>query len=217
MPVNKNWGILTGEKGDIMEKIILASGSPRRKELLARTGVPFSVVVSEGEEKADTENPAEKVKKLSLNKALEVAAKLKNATEPKLIIGADTVVSFQQRILGKPRDEEDAFCTLSRLQGQIHQVYTGVTLLIRKNGEWNTHTFFEKTDVEFYPVSKEEIIEYIKSGEPMDKAGSYGIQGKFGMYVKSICGDYNNVVGLPIGRLVYELKQLEIDLRGMKK
>ena len=200
-----------------MEKIVLASGSPRRKELLARTGADFSVVVSDGEEKTSLTDPAETVEKLSRDKALAVAARLQSESEPQLIIGADTVVAFDGKILGKPADEEDALNTLLKLQGKSHQVYTGVTLLIKNNDIWKPYTFSEKTDVEFYPVSREELLEYISTGEPMDKAGSYGIQGKFGIYVKGIRGDYNNVVGLPVGRLVYELKKLKIDIRGISK
>ena len=200
-----------------MEKIVLASGSPRRKELLARTGVDFSIVVSEGEENTKLTDPAEAVEALSRDKALTVAAKLGMEKDPSLIIGADTVVAFEGRILGKPVDEQDALHTLLQLQGKSHQVYTGVTILVKSDDTWQAHTFSEKTDVHFYPVSREEILEYIGTGEPMDKAGSYGIQGTFGIYVKGICGDYNNVVGLPVGRLVYELKKLGIDIRRMKK
>ena len=200
-----------------MEIIVLASGSPRRKELLAKTGLKFSVVVSGGEEKAETSDPAETVEKLSLDKASAVADLLQAEKEPQLIIGADTVVACDGEILGKPSDREDAFRMLWKLQGQTHQVYTGVTLLLKKKHTWQAHTFSEKTDVQFYPVSREELLAYIETGEPMDKAGSYGIQGGFGIYVKGVCGDYNNVVGLPVGRLVYELKKLGIDIRGIKK
>ena len=200
-----------------MEKIVLASGSPRRKELLARTGVDFSVVVSDGEEKTELTDPAGTVEQLSLDKALAVAKKLEGEKTPCLIIGADTVVAFEGEILGKPADEADAMHTLLKLQGKAHQVYTGVTLLVKEQDGWKPHTFSEKTDVEFYPVSEKELQDYIRTGEPMDKAGSYGIQGTFGIYVKGICGDYNNVVGLPVGRLVYELKKMGIDIRGMKK
>ena len=200
-----------------MEIIVLASGSPRRKELLAKTGLKFSVVVSGGEEKAETSDPAETVEKLSLDKASAVADLLQAEKEPQLIIGADTVVACDGEILGKPSDREDAFRMLWKLQGQTHQVYTGVTLLLKKKHTWQAHTFSEKTDVQFYPVSREELLAYIETGEPMDKAGSYGIQGGFGIYVKGICGDYNKVVGLPVGRLVYELKKLGIDIRGMRK
>ena len=161
-----------------MEKIVLASGSPRRKELLARTGVVFSVVVSNGEENTNLTDPAETVEKLSQDKAISVADRLENESEPCLIIGADTVVAFEGKILGKPSDEEDALDTLLKLQGKSHQVYTGVTLLVKEQGIWKPYTFSERTDVEFYPVSREELLEYIKTGEPMDKAGSYGIQGR---------------------------------------
>ena len=200
-----------------MEINVLDSVSPRRKELLAKTGLKFSVVVSGGEEKAETSDPAETVEKLSLDKASAVADLLQAEKEPQLIIGADTVVACDGEILGKPSDREDAFRMLWKLQGQTHQVYTGVTLLLKKKHTWQAHTFSEKTDVQFYPVSREELLAYIETGEPMDKAGSYGIQGGFGIYVKGICGDYNNVVGLPVGRLVYELKKLGIDIRGIKK
>ena len=192
-----------------MEKIVLASGSPRRKELLARTGMKFSVVVSDGEEKTDLTDPAQAVEQLSQDKAFAVAKMLEGQQEVSLIIGADTVVAFKGEILGKPADEGDALQTLLKLQGKAHQVYTGVTLLVKEQGRWKPYTFSEKTDVEFYPVSREELLAYIETGEPMDKAGSYGIQGSFGIYVKGICGDYNNVVGLPVGRLVYELKNLK--------
>ena len=175
-----------------MEIIVLASGSPRRKELLAKTGLKFSVVVSGGEEKAETSDPAETVEKLSLDKASAVADLLQAEKEPQLIIGADTVVACDGEILGKPSDREDAFRMLWKLQGQTHQVYTGVTLLLKKKHTWQAHTFSEKTDVQFYPVSREELLAYIETGEPMDKAGSYGIQGGFGIYVKGICGVYNN-------------------------
>ena len=177
----------------------------------------FSVVVSNGEENTNLTDPAETVEKLSQDKAISVADRLENESEPCLIIGADTVVAFEGKILGKPSDEEDALDTLLKLQGKSHQVYTGVTLLVKEQGIWKPYTFSERTDVEFYPVSREELLEYIKTGEPMDKAGSYGIQGKFGIYVKGICGDYNNVVGLPVGRLVYELKKMKINIRGMRK
>ena len=205
-----------------MEIIVLASGSPRRKELLAKTGLiqdaeRKAAEQKAGEEKAETSDPAETVEKLSLDKASAVADLLQAEKEPQLIIGADTVVACDGEILGKPSDREDAFRMLWKLQGQTHQVYTGVTLLLKKKHTWQAHTFSEKTDVQFYPVSREELLAYIETGEPMDKAGSYGIQGGFGIYVKGICGDYNNVVGLPVGRLVYELKKLGIDIRGIKK
>ena len=188
-----------------MEKIVLASGSPRRKELLARTGVVFSVVVSNGEEKTNLTDPAETVEKLSLDKAISVAARLENESEPCLIIGADTVVAFEGKILGKPSDEEDALDTLLKLQGKSHQVYTGVTLIeVCADGSLREKSFYEETNVHVCQMTKDEIASYVATGEPLDKAGAYGIQGTFSIYVSGIEGDYFNVVGLPVSRLYHE-------------
>lgn len=197
-----------------MSKIILASASPRRKELLAKAGISFTVIPAAGEEKRTSENPGEAVQQLARDKAEWVAQSLAECEEGTLVIGSDTIVVFENRILGKPKDRRDAAETLEKLQGNTHQVYTGVTVLERKADKWVEHTFFESTDVTFYPVSREEIQDYIATGEPMDKAGSYGIQGLFGIYVKGICGDYNNVVGLPVARLFHEMKKSGINLRG---
>lgn len=197
-----------------MSKIILASASPRRKELLAKAGISFTVIPAAGEEKRTSEDPGEAVQQLARDKAEWVAQSLAECEEGTLVIGSDTIVVFENQILGKPKDRRDAAETLEKLQGNTHQVYTGVTVLERKAGKWVEHTFFESTDVTFYPVSREEIQDYIATGEPMDKAGSYGIQGLFGIYVKGICGDYNNVVGLPVARLFHEMKKSGINLRG---
>ena len=197
-----------------MSKIILASASPRRKDLLAKAGISFTVIPAAGEEKRTSEDPGEAVQQLARDKAEWVAQSLAECEEGTLVIGSDTIVVFENRILGKPKDRRDAAETLEKLQGNTHQVYTGVTVLERKAGKWVEHTFFESTDVTFYPVSREEIQDYIATGEPMDKAGSYGIQGLFGIYVKGICGDYNNVVGLPVARLFHEMKKSGINLRG---
>ena len=197
-----------------MSKIILASASPRRKELLAKAGISFTVIPAAGEEKRTSEDPGEAVQQLARDKAEWVAQSLAECEEGTLVIGSDTIVVFENRILGKPKDRRDAAETLEKLQGNTHQVYTGVTVLERKAGKWVEHTFFESTDVTLYPVSREEIQDYIATGEPMDKAGSYGIQGLFGIYVKGICGDYNNVVGLPVARLFHEMKKSGINLRG---
>lgn len=197
-----------------MSKIILASASPRRKELLAKAGISFTVIPAAGEEKRTSEDPGEAVQQLARDKAEWVAQSMAECEEGTLVIGSDTIVVFENRILGKPKDRRDAAETLEKLQGNTHQVYTGVSVLERKAGKWVEHTFFESTDVTFYPVSREEIQDYIATGEPMDKAGSYGIQGLFGIYVKGICGDYNNVVGLPVARLFHEMKKSGINLRG---
>ncbi len=197
-----------------MRKIILASASPRRSELLKKAGVSFSVIPAGGEEEITAPMPEEAVMELAQQKAICVGNTLKNPEEGTLVIGADTVVVYENKILGKPLDKEDAIAVLTRLQGNIHQVYTGVSVLERKNDVWEPHTFAECTDVEFYPVSEKEIRAYAETGEPMDKAGSYGIQGLWGVYVKGIHGDYNNVVGLPVARLLQEMKKLNIELRG---
>lgn len=200
-----------------MEKIILASASPRRRELLEKAGISFSVMPSKAEENTTCEAPEDIVKELSLLKAKASQDELndmKISEDVNVIIGADTIVSLDGKILGKPDNEETAVKMLMALQGKTHQVYTGVTLMWKKENNWMTHTFSECTDVTFYPVSEKEIREYTASGEPMDKAGAYGIQGSFCVYVKGIYGDYNNVVGLPVARLFYEAKKQGIDLKG---
>lgn len=194
-----------------MKKIILASASPRRREILQNMGLEFTVMPAADEEKTEKLCPSEAVEELSLSKALCISEK---AEQDALIIGADTVVAFEGKILGKPQNQEDAFETLKLLQGKTHQVYTGVTILYREGGKWIPVTFSECTEVTFYPVAEEEILRYVKSGEGMDKAGSYGIQGYFGGYVKKIDGDYFNVVGFPAARMFYEMKKRGIDLRG---
>ena len=125
-----------------------------------------------------------------------------------IVIGADTVVAYDGKILGKPADKEDAVHMLSMLSGNTHEVYTGVTFCYAEGGTEKVHTFYERTAVTFYPMSRDEIANYVASGDPMDKAGAYGIQGSFAAYVKGIEGDYNNVVGLPVGRLYQEIKEL---------
>ena len=197
-----------------MKRIILASASPRRRELLERAGVNFEVIPASGEENRISDDPKEVVQQLARDKAVSVMHTIEDSADGTLVIGSDTVVVFENMILGKPHDIEDAVNTLKKLQGNTHQVYTGVSVLEKKNGVWTEHTFYESTDVTFYPVSDEEIRAYVATGEPMDKAGSYGIQGIFGIYVRGICGDYNNVVGLPVARLFYEMKKSGIDLRG---
>lgn len=195
-----------------MRKIILASASPRRKELLKKAGVKFEIRTGSGEEILTTDIPEDAVKELSFQKAERV--KSPEDSEGTLIIGADTVVVYDKEILGKPADEEEAVRTLMKLQGNTHQVYTGVTVLEKKEGNWIPHVFAEKTDVIFYPASEKEIRGYTATGDAMDKAGSYGIQGPWSIFVKGICGDYNNVVGLPVARLFQEMFHAGIDLRG---
>ena len=193
-----------------MKNIILASASPRRRELLDTVGIPFSVCPSQGEEQIRGSSPKEVVEELCEQKAREVFLKTSGEV---LVIGADTVVAAEGNILGKPKNRKEAIQMLKKLQGASHEVYTGVTMLSRdENGE-QQKTFHVMTAVEFYPMSEEEIESYVDTGEPMDKAGAYGIQGKAGIFVKEIRGDYNNVVGLPVARLYQELKQMGMNPR----
>ena len=205
-----------------MSQIILASQSPRRKELLEQIGLEFEICPSKGEEIITKTIPEEVVMELSKQKAEEVAAMVssfgenhKEITTPSdiLVIGADTVVAYDGKILGKPKDEADAKAMLTMLSGNTHSVFTGVTLvLIDKSGRAGELVFYEKTDVKMHEMSEVEIDRYIATGEPMDKAGSYAIQGKCAIYVEKIDGDYNNVVGLPITRIYQELKKIGIDI-----
>lgn len=194
-----------------MYQCILASGSPRRKEILEQCGVSFIIEKSNAEEIISKTQPKEVVMELSALKASEVANRI---SEPEgIIIGADTVVADGQAILGKPKNKAEAIAMLNSLQGHVHSVYTGVTLIIKKDGTHKMQTFYEETKVEIIPMTIEEIEDYVASGEPEDKAGSYAIQGQFAGYVKEIHGDYYNVVGLPICRIMKELKKNGIDLK----
>ena len=199
------------------KRIVLASASPRRRELLSLTGVKFQVLPGNIEEKTNSSRPSQMVKELSRQKALAVFESFSEEEKEKsLVIGADTLVSIDGRILGKPEDEKRAEEMLMLLQGNTHQVYTGVTLIFRevdKNGKpvRRICTFAEKTSVTMYPVSQTEIKDYIAGGEPMDKAGAYGIQGRCAAWIRKISGDYSNVVGLPLGRLWQELKKMDIE------
>ena len=205
-----------------MSQMILASASPRRKELLEQIGAEFVICPAKGEEVITETDPSAVVMELSRQKAEEVAYGVLIYNEQRadlatpqdiLVIGADTVVAYENQILGKPKDEEDARRMLTMLSGKTHSVYTGVTFVfIDKEGRTGEHCFFEKTDVCMYPLKEEEIDRYIQSGDPMDKAGSYGIQERFAIHIKEIRGDYNNVVGLPVARLYQELQKLGVSI-----
>ncbi|MCD7957484.1 MAG: Maf family protein [Lachnospiraceae bacterium] len=239
-----------------MRRIILASGSPRRRELLSQTGLEFEVIPGEVDEDtvvakldayfkaasaagataastdfaasaagaavssadfaaphadpaaasdnpaASSVYPAEVVKALSLSKAEAVATQISEG----IVIGSDTIV-WDNGILGKPKDRADAHRMLRQLQGRVHSVFTGVTVLVKDEETLKKNTFFCETKVDVYPMTEAETQGYLDSGEPMDKAGAYGIQGKFGLWVKGIEGDYNSVVGLPLSALWQILKQ----------
>lgn len=191
-------------------KLILASGSSRRKELLEQIGLEFVVLSSQCEEVITSTSPEQVVQELALQKAQDVAA---GQTEG-IVLGSDTVVAYDGKILGKPATKEEAIEMLTMLQGNTHQVYTGVALVDCEKKENAPKVFYEKTSVMVYPMTEAEIQSYVDSGDPMDKAGSYGIQGAFGAYIKGIQGDYYNVVGLPIGRVYQELKQMRCFMDG---
>ena len=178
------------------KKLILASASPRRKELLSQMGLAFSVCPACGEEKSGFQRPEDVVKELALQKASEIA---KKTEEDALVIGSDTVVAFEGRILGKPADKEDAFRMLNMLQGASHMVYTGVAVVDAKTEEILVH-FVDGTKVSMYPMTEEWIRSYIETGEPMDKAGAYAIQGGCSLWIKGIEGAYSTVVGFPAAR-----------------
>lgn len=191
-------------------QIILASGSPRRKELLELIGVEFKIIISNKEEVITSSNPEEVVKELSMMKAEDVAA---GVSGPAIILGADTVVAHNGRILGKPKDREDAIRMITSFAGDDHQVYTGVCIIKKEaDGSVKTISFAEGTKVTVYPMTSKEIERYVDSGEPMDKAGAYAIQGLFAPYIKGIEGDYYNIVGFPIAGIYQRLKEEGINL-----
>ena len=184
--------------------LILASASPRRAEILQSAGIAFSVLSSAVDETPmPGEAPQELVQRLALAKADLVAAR---AVGPAIVIAADTVVVLEGEILGKPRTSEDARQMLEKLSGRTHTVLTGVTLIRLPDVE--RREFMEATQVHFASISNEEILRYLASGEPFDKAGSYAIQGLAGRYIPRIDGCYFNVVGLPLARLCKELAEL---------
>ena len=198
-------------------KFILASASPRRKELLEQIGMEFEVRVSEAEEVTQATEPGEYVMELSHLKAEDVAGKIpvmydaRGINQDFVVIGSDTVVAAEGQILGKPKDKEDAIRMITMLSGKTHQVYTGVTLMIFKDERMHCRTFYEKTDVTFYEMSKVQIEAYCNTSEPYDKAGSYAIQGLCSAYIKGINGDYFSVVGLPVAHICQELAGFGIE------
>ena len=221
-----------------MKKIILASASPRRRELLSQIGLEFTVMPSEVEEDPKSTLPQDVVIELSKEKARDVWMKItegdmgvmysdagdgtagygkseedsqKNSRDDCLVISADTVVAVEGEILGKPKDGEDAVRMLGLLSGKEHQVYTGVTMIwVDREGKQEEYSFYVCTGVVMYRMNRAEIMEYVCSGEPMDKAGAYAVQGRAAAYIKSIRGEYSNVVGLPVGRLFQVMKAWDL-------
>ena len=208
-----------------MDSIILASASPRRRELLSQIGIEYEVIPSKKEEAVTSTVPSEIVMELAKQKAEDIV--MQSGQSGKLVLGADTIVALDGEVMGKPMDEKDAFSMISKLQNNTHQVYTGVSIsCLKEDSTVFSHVFYEETLVCVYPMSEAEIWEYIRTKsfsnnskvskwdanrEPYeceDKAGAYGIQGPFAAYIQEIRGDYNNVVGLPVGRVYQELKNI---------
>lgn len=198
------------------KKIILGSASPRRRELLAQIGADFEVRVSSKEEIYHSTVPEEIVKELALMKAENVASELaeenaSGAVNSTVVIGADTIVVLDGKILGKPADEADAVRMLSSLQGRRHDVYTGVAVLdYDENGEKRIFNYSVGTAVYVNEMTEEEILAYAETKDPLDKAGAYGIQGRFAAHIDRIEGDYYNVVGLPVSRVYRTLRELGV-------
>lgn len=206
-------------------QIILASQSPRRRELMAQAGFNFEIITSDINEVITKELPSDVVMELSSQKADDVLRKvllsvnnINSNYNPSftddglslMVIGADTVVADGNTIMGKPKNRKEAYNMLSSLSGKTHQVLTGVSIYLYNfaKGTTTVRSFTESTTVTFYPLTSSEINDYISTGDCYDKAGGYGIQGHFAIHVKGITGDYNNVVGLPIARLYQEIKEM---------
>lgn len=201
-------------------KFVLASQSPRRREILGKLGVDFEVIVSDVEENTSETEPEEIVKALSKLKAEAVFERIKEDYDKLVVIGSDTVVAYHGEIMGKPKDREDAFRMIRSFAGDTHYVFSGVTVIvkerdlccaddIKKAGKDSIKciTFGVGTAVDVEEMSDEEIYAYIDTGEPYDKAGAYAVQGLFAPYVNGIRGDYYNIVGLPLNKLYKVLKE----------
>lgn len=202
-----------------MYKIILASGSPRRKEIMDAMGIVYQAVVGDVEETAEETQPVEIVQELAGLKARAVRDKLAAEAGRRcnlIIIGADTLVFYKGQPLGKPKDKADAQRMLQLLCDDVHEVYTGIHIsILDENGKEEVVSFAACTKVYVQPMTAAQIRDYIASGEPMDKAGAYAIQGQFGLYIKEIIGDYYNVVGFPISRIYYSLLEKGIDIKKL--
>lgn len=192
-------------------KVVLASASPRRKELLGQLCSDFICIPSRKEERITKTLPEEVVCELSMQKAEDIENQIEKEADM-LIIGSDTVVAYGDKIMGKPKDEADAERMLSMLQNNEHRVSTGVTLILYRGGQRKVITFAETAKVWMYPMSEAQIKAYVSTGEPMDKAGAYAIQGKCAVYIRGLSGEYNTVVGFPIARIYQELLKEGITL-----
>lgn len=191
-------------------RLILASGSPRRRELMEQIGLKPEIHPSTLQENPTAVAPEDVVVELANQKAHDVMTRVREEAKKAgtefcgIVIGSDTVVSVDDKILGKPADREEAISMIRQIQGRSHLVYTGVTILTENNED----SFSVETLVNVYPMNETEIEAYVDRGESMDKAGAYGIQGSFAAYIRGIDGSYTNVMGLPVGRLYQELKRI---------
>ncbi|HBI72341.1 MAG TPA: septum formation protein Maf [Lachnospiraceae bacterium] len=203
-----------------MYRVILASESPRRKEIMEQMGIPFQAMGSSLAEVVEEKEPAAMVQALAAIKAKDIASKIaeaKDTAADMIIIGADTMVFFQENVLGKPKDRVDAVRMLQMLSGGEHEVYTGVNIIIRPvQGHMESISFAVCTKVLMRALTREQIENYVATGEPMDKAGAYAIQGRFGIYISEIHGDYYNIVGFPIAKIHEKLLEHGIDLLDLK-
>lgn len=198
-------------------RLVLASGSPRRRELLEKLGLRFTVTVSDLDESIDSSDPAFVVENLAEAKAcavgMQVATLHSVDLSPVLILGADTIVVLDNEILGKPRDKDDAVRMLKQLSGRSHQVFTGVSL-VQVPGD-SVRTIHTVTDVHFRDLDLSEIEAYVETGEPMDKAGAYALQGVASAFVRKIEGCYTNVIGLPVPDTVALLREHGVEVLGI--
>lgn len=202
--------------------IILASGSPRRREIMDRIGAVYTIIPSDKDEDMSEHNPSILVEGLARMKAGDVASKVLTGLADgtysdeyghSVVIGCDTVVAYSDKVLGKPHSDAEAFTMIHDFQGRSHQVYTGVCLVIIEEGRIvNTINYHVTTNVNVFPMTDDEINAYIATGETADKAGAYAIQGRFCPFIESIEGDYYNIVGYPISSIYHKLKEINISL-----
>lgn len=193
-----------------MKTLILASQSPRRKELLGRLDIPFDIIPAQGEEIMDTSlSPAQLVESLAQQKAQEIFATHPHA----LVLGADTLVALGDKVLGKPKDEQEAFAMITALQGQTHRVYTGVCLLSQEKNL----VFSQEAKVTMCPLTPAQVQYYVDQGESLDKAGAYGIQGIGASFVQGIEGDFFNIMGLPLSAVAQALGDFGLGLFAQGK
>lgn len=191
-----------------MKKIILASASPRRKDILSKLPIDFDIIKSDIDEDQFSHFPPEKlVRVLSYEKANHIFNKFKNNTDDICIIGCDTVVSINEKTLGKPKNKKDALNMLVMLNNASHNVFSGLSVLGIKNGKYFEETIYTKSVVHFSDFSKDELMRYVDTDEPMDKAGSYGIQDKGSFLISSIEGDFYSIMGLSINKIYFLLKK----------